>query len=77
MVAAQSVQRIGLKSHGLPYVDHVRDIGLVQEAQVNICLGRPAQRQLVATIMGILDVVGPETDKLHFFDCLPYPVTTS
>ena len=71
MVATRSVQRDDEKFHELLCIDPIFDICLLQNSQVNVHLGHPMQRQLEATIVDVLDNVGPETDAIFFLVYLP------
>ena len=75
VVETQSAQHDNTKSRGLQCVNPICDICMLQDAQVNIRMVHPMQRQLKAAIADVLDNVGPETDDIFFF-CLPSHVET-
>ena len=71
VVEDQSAQHDNTKSHGLPCVDPICDLCILQDAQVNISMRHPIQRRLKAAIADVLDNVGPETDAIFFLVYLP------
>ena len=71
VVEDQSAQQDNTKSHGLPCVDPICDLCILQDAQVNISMRHPIQRRLKAAIADVLDNVGPETDAIFFLVYLP------
>ena len=73
-VAAQRSLDNNVKYRGLLHLDPICDIGLLPEAQVNVRLVNPMERQPKDAITDVLDVIGPNTNDLLFFISPPSPV---
>ena len=71
-MSSQRIWHHDIKSRRLLHIYPVCELGILQYDQFNVCLGYPAKRLRKASLVAVLDVVGPKTDDLLFF--IPPPL---